>query len=79
MAKNAGDIDGELSILDDINSFNDTKLVVDTQQQIGSSTIKRSYDAFVDYVTGSVRGLRVNEKMRPGLIEQTGIEDPEDM
>ena len=79
MAKNAGDIDGELSILDDINSFNDTKLVVDTQQQINSTTVKRSYDAFVDYVTGSVRGLRVNEKMRPGLIEQTGIEDPEDM
>ena len=79
IAKTAGDIDGELRILEDIDKFNSTDVVQNAGIGIFSSTIRKSFKNFNNYIEDSVRGLRLPRKTRDAVIEQTGIEDPIDM
>ena len=78
LAKTAGDFDGEQDILDKIEKFNQVEIVLDTNQRIGGETIGKSWKSFNNSINDTVRGLRIPRKLRPGLIEQTGIEDPDD-
>ena len=79
MARTAGDTDGMQETREAIDRFNLQEIVIDTKQQIGGKTIKRSWGSWNNYLDQAVRGLRLQRDVRLGLTKRLKFEGPEDM